>query len=155
MKYGRRVRHPELLTSQLVKLRRSVTQRWLHGCLWWPDSQSAAARLEAALEDSLELVHGPGCPVCVTPAEAMMTRWKLRSVGRDPRQLGDMLRVLDARQSVAGQGFWSRRPDSLFAVDAVQLAANAPNRHIVFFGVGFETTAPHGFGRAAGPADWA
>jgi len=117
MKYVDEYPSSGIADKPAVKLRRSVTS----GGLSW---MSVVARLTVCCGTDWKqrwkihwkLVHGPGCPVCVTPAEAIDDAVE---IAKRPdvilASFGDMLRVPDARQSVAGQGFWSRRPDSLFA----------------------------------------
>lgn len=102
--------------------------------------------LDQLLPPGLRLIHGPGCPVCVTPAETIDAALRL---ARLPRVVlasyGDMLRVPG-----------SRRGDDLLGVraaggtvalltsplQAIELARSHPDRQVVFLAVGFETTAP-------------
>lgn len=100
--------------------------------------------VDELLPPEITLIHGPGCPVCVTPVE-MIDR-ALEIAGR-PGVLfcsfGDMLRVPGARGdllSVKASGADVRMVYS--PLDAVRLAAAHPDRQVVFFAVGFETTAP-------------
>lgn len=100
--------------------------------------------LDALLPDDLTLVHGPGCPVCVTPLE-MIDR--AIAIAQRPEVIftsfGDMLRVPGSRTdllSVKAQGGDVRIVYS--PLDAVKLAREHPDREVVFFAVGFETTAP-------------
>jgi hydrogenase expression/formation protein HypD len=100
--------------------------------------------LDELLPPGVTLVHGPGCPVCVTPAEMID-----QAVGLALRpgvtlcSFGDMLRVPGSRSDllkVKSRGGDVRIVYS--ALDAVQLALREPGREVVFFAVGFETTAP-------------
>ena len=100
--------------------------------------------LEAALEDVLELIHGPGCPVCVTPAEAIDDAIEL---AKRPdvvmTSFGDMLRVPGRTGNLLQARAEGADVRTVYSpVDAVQLAVKQPSKQIVFFGVGFETTAP-------------
>ena len=100
--------------------------------------------LDALLEGAVELVHGPGCPVCVTPVEAIDRAHALaRRPGVTLASFGDMLRVPGSRGDLLrcrGEGADVR---IVYApLDAVRLAQEAPDRQVVFFAVGFETTAP-------------
>lgn len=100
--------------------------------------------IDRMLSDAVTLVHGPGCPVCVTPLE-MIDR--AIAIARRPDvvfgSFGDMLRVpgsgTDLLSVKAGGGdvriFYS-------PLDAVKVARARPDRQVVFFAVGFETTAP-------------
>jgi len=100
--------------------------------------------LDELLPHNLELIHGPGCPVCVTPLELIDK--SLRLAARPEVifcSFGDMLRVPGSSAdllSVKAAGGDVRIVYS--PLDAVKLAAQNPSRQVVFFGVGFETTAP-------------
>src|SRR5512134_1442852 len=100
--------------------------------------------LEELLPPALRLVHGPGCPVCVTPLE-LIDRAIAISSRHDVlfTSFGDMLRVPGSRSdlmSVKASGGDVRMVYS--PLDAVSLAERHPDRQVVFFAVGFETTAP-------------
>ncbi len=100
--------------------------------------------LEDLLPAQIELLHGPGCPVCVTPMELIN---KAIAIARTPGTIfcsfGDMLRVPgdkgDLLQAKA-QGAEIRTVYS--PLDALNIARNNPDKRVVFFAVGFETTAP-------------
>jgi hydrogenase expression/formation protein HypD len=100
--------------------------------------------LEGLLPDNVHLVHGPGCPVCVTPLELIDAAVEIAlRPGVTFTSFGDMLRV-------PGSGFSlfdarAREADVRIVyspLDAVKLARESPEREVVFFAVGFETTAP-------------
>src|ERR1700722_8800523 len=100
--------------------------------------------IDEVLPSSVELVHGPGCPVCVTSLE-MIDR--AHAIATRPGiifcSFGDMLRVPGSRGDllqVKSQGGDVRVVYS--PLDAVNLAAANPDRQVVFFAIGFETTAP-------------
>ncbi|MEM6671362.1 MAG: hydrogenase formation protein HypD [Planctomycetota bacterium] len=100
--------------------------------------------LDRLLPENVELVHGPGCPVCVTPLEILDAAL---AIAARPDvtfcTFGDMLRVpgsdADLYQ-VKARGGDVRVVYS--PLDAVEIARREPNREVVFFAVGFETTAP-------------
>ena len=99
---------------------------------------------EMCIRDRLTLVHGPGCPVCVTPLEMID---KAVAIASKPEVLftsfGDMLRVPGSEKdllTVKAEGGDVRMVYS--PLDAVKLAQQNPEKNIVFFAVGFETTAP-------------
>lgn len=100
--------------------------------------------LEDLLPSSISLVHGPGCPVCVTPIGVIDQAQGLAATDDVIfAAFGDMLRVpgsLKDLLSVKAEGGDVRVVYS--PLDAVQLAEQQPNRQVVFFGIGFETTAP-------------
>ncbi len=100
--------------------------------------------IDHMLPAEVTLVHGPGCPVCVTPLELID---KAIAIARRPEVIftsfGDMLRVPGSEAdllSVKAQGGDVRMVYS--PLDAVKLAQQNPERQVVFFAVGFETTAP-------------
>ena len=100
--------------------------------------------IDEVLPAGIELVHGPGCPVCVTPLEVLD---RAHAIAARPEVIfcsfGDMLRVPGSRTDLLqlkSQGADVRIVYS--PLDAVQIAAANPGRQIVFFAIGFETTAP-------------
>ena len=100
--------------------------------------------IDELLPKEITLVHGPGCPVCVTPLEKID---KALRIARRPDVIfcsfGDMLRVPGTEGdlfSVKAQGGDVRILYS--PTDAVQIAKQNPEKEVVFFAVGFETTAP-------------
>lgn len=100
--------------------------------------------IDQLLPEQIELVHGPGCPVCVTPLE-MIDKAIAIAQQKDVifTSYGDMLRVPGSELdlfSVRASGADVRVVYS--PLDAVQIAIENPNRQIVFFAIGFETTAP-------------
>jgi hydrogenase expression/formation protein HypD len=100
--------------------------------------------IDELLPKEITLVHGPGCPVCVTPVELID---KAIEIASRPKVIfcsfGDMLRVPGSEKdllSVKAQGGDVRIVYS--PLDALKLAKENPDREVVFFAVGFETTAP-------------
>ena len=100
--------------------------------------------IDQILPDGITLIHGPGCPVCVTPLSYID---KALAIAAEPGVIfcsfGDMLRVPGSDQDLLGlkaQGADIRIVYS--PLDALSIAQSHPDKHIVFFGVGFETTAP-------------
>ena len=100
--------------------------------------------IDELLPDEIQLVHGPGCPVCVTPLEMIE---RAIAIARRPEVIftsfGDMMRVPGSDAdllTVKAQGGDVRMVYS--PLDAVRLAQANPDRQVVFFAVGFETTAP-------------
>jgi hydrogenase expression/formation protein HypD len=100
--------------------------------------------IDQMLPAQVEMVHGPGCPVCVTPLELID---KALAIAAQPGVIfcsfGDMLRVPGTEGDlfqVKGRGGDVRVVYS--PLDAVDLAVKNPDKQVVFFGVGFETTAP-------------
>lgn len=106
----------------------------------------AKAGLRSLLAPGVELISGPGCPVCVTPAGAVDAALELSArPGVTIATYGDLLRVPG---SVRGDTLLRRRAQGsdvrtvYSAADAVEMAWANPDREVVFLGVGFETTAP-------------
>ncbi|HEX7654285.1 MAG TPA: hydrogenase formation protein HypD [Verrucomicrobiae bacterium] len=100
--------------------------------------------IDELLPRNLTLIHGPGCPVCVTPLEVLDQAFQIAA---RPEVIftsfGDMLRVPGSctdLQAIKARGGDVRMVYS--PLDAVKLAEQNPGREVVFFGVGFETTAP-------------
>src|SRR3954468_5961604 len=100
--------------------------------------------IEHLLPEAVELVHGPGCPVCVIPMgrvdDAM---WLAEQPGVIFTTFGDMMRVPGSKGSLIEAK--ARGADVRFVyspLDALKVALDNPDKHVVFFAVGFETTAP-------------
>lgn len=100
--------------------------------------------IDELLPHHVTLIHGPGCPVCVTPVELID---KALDIASRPGVLfcsfGDMLRVPGSRQDLLAKKAAGADVRIVYSpLDAVRLADKNPDRQIVFFAVGFETTAP-------------
>ncbi len=100
--------------------------------------------IDQLLPDEIELIHGPGCPVCVTPLETID---RALSIAARPDVIfcsfGDMIRVPGSTDDLFR--IKSRGGDVRIVyspLDAVRIAQENPDKQVVFFGVGFETTAP-------------
>ncbi|MCL4838005.1 MAG: hydrogenase formation protein HypD [Thermoanaerobaculia bacterium] len=126
-------------------LRRDTTRPWtLMEVCGGQTHTLIRSGIDRMLPAEITLVHGPGCPVCVTPLELID---RALAIARRPEVIftsfGDMLRVpgsqtdLFAVKSAGGDVRMVYSP-----LDAVKLAAKHPDREVVFFAVGFETTAP-------------
>lgn len=100
--------------------------------------------IRSLLPDSVRLVSGPGCPVCVTPVGYVDAALACTA---DPANIvatfGDMLRVPGSRSSLMEQRALGADVRIVYSpLDAVALAKAHPERRVIFLGVGFETTAP-------------
>jgi len=100
--------------------------------------------LEDLLPREITLVHGPGCPVCVTPIELID---KAVAIAHRPEVIfcsfGDMLRVPGSAKSLFDAKAEGADVRIVYSpLDALKLARTNPERQVVFFAVGFETTAP-------------
>ena len=100
--------------------------------------------IDALLPPEVELIHGPGCPVCVTPIDLIDKALEIAAHSQVIFcSFGDMLRVPGSHQdllSIKAQGGDVRMVYS--PLDTLKIARENPNREVVFFAVGFETTAP-------------
>ena len=100
--------------------------------------------LDAMLPKKLELVHGPGCPVCVTPLEQIDRALAIATIpGVIFTSYGDMLRVPGSRMNLFSVRAGGADVRVVYSpLQAVELAENNPEKQVVFFAIGFETTAP-------------
>lgn len=134
-----------LVKAALDELRRITTRPWVIMEICGGQTHAIMQYgLDQLLPPGLELVHGPGCPVCVTPLELVD---KAITIASKPDVIfcsfGDMLRVPGSHEdlfSVRGRGGQVRVVYS--PLDAVKIAVENPEKQVVFFAIGFETTAP-------------
>jgi len=145
MKYIDEYRNEADAHKVLAMIRRTVTRPWTIMEICGGQTHNLIKfGIDRLLPEQITLVHGPGCPVCVTPLELID---KAIAIARRPdvifTSFGDMLRVPGSRDdllSVKARGGDVRMVYS--PLDAVKLAQKHPDRQVVFFAVGFETTAP-------------
>ena len=145
MKYLDEYRDAEGCKRWIEAIRRQVTRPWSIMEVCGGQTHSIVRfGLDELLPPQVTLIHGPGCPVCVTPVEILDTAMAIASLpGVVFCSFGDMLRVPGSRQDllrVKSEGGDVRIVYS--PIDAVALAQKHPDRQVVFFAVGFETTAP-------------
>jgi len=100
--------------------------------------------IDELLPPALTLIHGPGCPVCVTPLEIIDQALDIATrPGVIFTSFGDMLRVPGSRTDLLSVKAGGGDVRMIYSpLDALKIAAENPGREVVFFGVGFETTAP-------------
>ncbi len=145
MKYLDEFSDPEVAHRLLDRIAAMTTRPWAIMEVCGGQTHSIIRNgIDQLLTDKVELIHGPGCPVCVTPLE-MIDR--ALAIAARPEVIfcsfGDMLRVPGSRQdlfAIKARGGDVRVVYS--PLDAVHLAEEHPDRQVVFFAVGFETTAP-------------
>ncbi|MFP3939859.1 MAG: hydrogenase formation protein HypD [Thermoanaerobaculia bacterium] len=145
MKYVDEYRDEASARRLVEAIRRTVTRPWVLMEICGGQTHTLIrSGIDRMLPEEITLVHGPGCPVCVTPL-ALIDR--AIELARRPEvvltSFGDMLRVPGSEAdllTVKSQGADVRMVYS--PLDAVALAERNPERHVVFFAVGFETTAP-------------
>ena len=145
MKYLDEYRDAELVQKGLAEIRRTVTRPWKLMEICGGQTHSIMRHgLDELLPPEVELIHGPGCPVCVTPLELID---KAIAIASRPdvifTSFGDMLRVPGSDEDL----FRTRADGGDVRVvysplDAVKIAQQHPDKQVVFFGIGFETTAP-------------
>lgn len=145
MKYVTEYRDAALVKNVIEEIRRTVTRPWTLMEICGGQTHAIVRHgIDQLLPPEIELVHGPGCPVCVTPLELID---KALAIASQPNVIfcsyGDMLRVPGSDRdlfSVKAQGGDVRVVYS--PLDAVALAEKNPDKQVVFFAIGFETTAP-------------
>ncbi len=145
MKYLAEFRDPELARGLVEKIHRTVTRPWVIMEICGGQTHSIMRHgIDQLLPDKITLVHGPGCPVCVTPLEtidralAIAVREKVIFTS-----FGDMLRVPGSSDDlfrVKSRGGDVRMVYS--PLEALRIARENPDHEVVFLAVGFETTAP-------------
>ena len=145
MKYLDEFRDPVLARGLLAEIAATVTQPWAIMEVCGGQTHSIIRHgIDQLLPKEIEFIHGPGCPVCVTPLE--MIDQALEIAARPDVifcSFGDMLRVPGSHHDlfqIRARGGDVRIVYS--PLDAVRVAEANPDREVVFFGVGFETTAP-------------
>jgi hydrogenase expression/formation protein HypD len=145
VKYLSEYRDPQVARGLVAEIKRTATRRWVLMEVCGGQTHTIVKQgLDELLGDAIEMVHGPGCPVCVTPLEQID---KALALASRPDVLftsfGDMLRVPGSDcdlQQVRARGGAVRIVYS--PLDALELARKHPDKQVVFFAVGFETTAP-------------
>jgi hydrogenase expression/formation protein HypD len=145
MKYLDEFSDPELAGRLLEEIRQTVTQPWAIMEVCGGQTHTIIRNgIDQLLPAEVTLIHGPGCPVCVTPLE-MIDRALAIAARPDVIfcSFGDMIRVPGSSTDlfrIKSQGGDIRIVYS--PLDAVRLAQANPDKQVVFFGIGFETTAP-------------
>jgi hydrogenase expression/formation protein HypD len=145
MKYLEEFSDPGMARRLLDQIAATTTRSWALMEVCGGQTHSIIRHgIDQLLPDGIEMIHGPGCPVCVTPLEVID---KALEIAARPEvtfcSFGDMLRVpgssadLFRVKSAGGDVRVVYSP-----LDALQLAKELPDRQVVFFGIGFETTAP-------------
>jgi hydrogenase expression/formation protein HypD len=149
MKYITEFRDAALIRKVLDEIHRTVTRPsdhpWTLMEICGGQTHSIVRHgIDQLLPDGVELVHGPGCPVCVTPLEQVDKALAIASCSDVIfTSYGDMLRV----PGTNGDLFAVRAGNGDVRVvysplDAVKIAQQNPDKQVIFFAIGFETTAP-------------
>ena len=145
MKYLDEFSNPDLARRLVDEIHAVTTRPWAMMEVCGGQTHSIIRHgIDQLLPDGVEMIHGPGCPVCVTPLEIID---KALAIAEQPGVIfcsfGDMLRVPGSSKdlfSIKSAGADVRVVYS--PLDALKLARDNPDRQVVFFGIGFETTAP-------------
>jgi len=145
VKYLSEYRDGAVARGLIARIRRRATRPWVLMEVCGGQTHTLVRQgLPELLGGAVEMIHGPGCPVCVTPLEQIDKALRLAA---DPRVIftsfGDMLRVPGSEcdlLQVRARGGQVRVVYS--PLDALELARRTPDKEVVFFAVGFETTAP-------------
>ncbi|MBS1706304.1 MAG: hydrogenase formation protein HypD [Armatimonadetes bacterium] len=145
MKYLDEYRSPELAQKYAREIRTITTQPWTIMEVCGGQTHSIVRYgLKDLLPSQVELVHGPGCPVCVTPISHIDLAVEIAKIpGCALCSFGDMLRVPGSCGDLLSSKAAGADVRPVYSpLDAVKMAQNDPSREYVFFAVGFETTAP-------------
>jgi hydrogenase expression/formation protein HypD len=145
VKYLDEFSDPDLARALLDRIHDVTTRPWALMEVCGGQTHSIIRHgIDQLLPDGIEMIHGPGCPVCVTPLETID---RALAIARRPEvvfcSFGDMLRVPGSHDdlfTVKSEGGDVRVVYS--PLDALTIARENPDKQVVFFGIGFETTAP-------------
>jgi len=145
MKYLTEYRNPELALKVLTEIKKTVTKPWsiMEVCGGQTHSLVKNGILNV-LPKEITMVHGPGCPVCVTPLHLID---KAIYLAEEKNVIlcsfGDMIRVPGSKKSILEAKAQGADIRILYSpLEAVNIAKKNPAKQVVFFAVGFETTAP-------------
>jgi len=145
VKYLSEYRDADLTSRLLAELDRTITRPWTLMEICGGQTHSIIrSGLDRMLPDEITLVHGPGCPVCVTPLEQLD---KAIALATRPDVIfasyGDMLRVPGSNRDLSAVKATGGDVRIVYSpLDALKIAHDNPARTVVFFAIGFETTAP-------------
>lgn len=144
MKYLSEYRNPELVKHYISEIHKITTKPWniMEICGGQTHSLVKNGLLDL-LPKNIRMIHGPGCPVCVTPISLINKAIELMKQGVILCSFGDMIRVPGSTKSLLQAKAEGGDLRILYSpLEAVNIAAKNPDKEIVFFAVGFETTAP-------------
>ncbi len=145
MKHLAEYRDAETARRLAAELGRIVTRPWAIMEVCGGQTHSIIRNgIDQLLPPEVELIHGPGCPVCVTPLETID---RALAIARRPNTIlcsfGDMLRVPGSREDLFAVKAAGGDVRVVYSpLDALKLARTHPDKEVVFLAIGFETTAP-------------
>ena len=145
MKYLTEYRDPEMALKVLEEIKRTVTKPWRIMEVCGGQTHSLVKNgILSVLPKEVEMIHGPGCPVCVTPLH-LIDKAIYLAEEKDVIlcSFGDMIRVPGSKKSILEAKAQGADIHILYSpLEAVNIAQKNPDKQVVFFAVGFETTAP-------------
>src|SRR5512141_1935616 len=145
MQFVTEFRDSDLVKGVLSRIRRTVTRACTMMEICGGQTHAIMQYgLDQLLPPEIELVHGPGCPVCVTSLELID---KALAIAAQPNVIftsfGDMLRVPGSHHDLFSIRARGGQVKVVYSpLDAVRIAQENPDKQVVFFAIGFETTAP-------------
>jgi hydrogenase expression/formation protein HypD len=145
LKYLTEYRNPELALKVLEEIKKTVTKPWKIMEVCGGQTHSLVKNgILSVLPKEITMVHGPGCPVCVTPLHLIdKAIYLAEEKGVVLCSFGDMIRVPGSKKSILEAKAQGADIRILYSpLEAVNIAKDNPDKEIVFFAVGFETTAP-------------
>lgn len=145
MKFLTEYRDPELAAKVLEEIKHTVTRPWSIMEVCGGQTHSLVKNgILSVLPEEITMVHGPGCPVCVTPLHLIDKAIYLAQQDNVILcSFGDMIRVPGSEKSLLEAKAQGADIRILYSpLEAVNIARDNPDKQVVFFAVGFETTAP-------------
>lgn len=145
MKYIDEYRDPERVARLSEAIRENTKHSWNIMEICGGQTHSIAQyRLEEMLPEKIHLLHGPGCPVCVTPIEIIDRAIAIAKMDNVIFcSFGDMMRVPGSHEDLLQVKARGAEVRMLYSpLDALEIARQNPEKEVVFFAIGFETTAP-------------
>ena len=145
VKYLDEYRDPVLARKLIAEIHRITTRPWTLMEVCGGQTHTIVKQgIDEALPEGVRMIHGPGCPVCVTPLEQID---KALAIAARPDVIftsyGDMLRVPGSTTDLLALKARGADVRIVYSpLDALKIAVANPDRQVVFFAVGFETTAP-------------
>lgn len=145
MKYVSEYRDADMVAQYLEEIRQTVTRPWAIMEVCGGQTHSLVKNgILNMLPPEVRMIHGPGCPVCVTPLNLIdKAVYLAEEKGVILCSYGDMIRVPGSKRSLLESKARGADVRILYSpLEAVKIAQENPDREVVFFAVGFETTAP-------------
>ncbi|MFN3848634.1 MAG: hydrogenase formation protein HypD [Spirosomataceae bacterium] len=145
MKFISEYRNPEVVEQYINEIHKITTQNWTIMEVCGGQTHSLVKNgILNILPSKITMVHGPGCPVCVTPLNLIDKAVYLAlNKGVILCTFGDMIRVPGSEKSLLEAKALGADVRILYSpLEAVRIAQENPDKQVVFFAVGFETTAP-------------